>query len=1077
MNRAGNKSARLIQIENLLLAHPEGLPQAEIARKLQVDRSTINRDLVDLPKHIYIEDDGRLRIDRSADLINVRLNLHEALAVHLASRLLATRMDRQNRHAAAALRKLGLAMERWAKRISAHVLQSADVMDDAARRDDPVYLDVLEKLTEAWANERKIHIWHQGEAGEKVLEYLLCPYFIEPYAVGQTTHVIGLAQMLRDGGGLTAGKMRTFKIERIRRAEVTRDPYEIPADFDPRDFLADAWGIWYTEAAPVNVTLKFSPGVARRVRETQWHPSEQETEQPDGSLLWRAQIAEPKEMIPWIRGWGADVEVLEPEGLRKAIEKEARNMARLYGVVAEDVNNQFFAHTKDNADKSEWQKLIDHLNNTAHLAAEMGRDAGISELARIAGLTHDLGKYSLAFQRRLDGSKQRVDHATAGAKELWKIFADKQKWQTMILAYAIAGHHGGLLDYGSAGDVAGESTLCGRLKKKVEDYDAYKIEIDLADLTLPALSLKRTANMPFSVSFLTRMLYSTLVDADWLETETFMGDGAKPRGGHDDIQTLAERFNQGLRQFDNPNNAINQKRTETLTACREKAKSSQGIFTLTIPTGGGKTLASMAFALNHAVTHGLKRIIYVIPFTSIIEQNAGVFKDYLGEENVLEHHSNFDWEQLNRRDKAENRDDETNKVAEKLKLASENWDIPIVVTTNVQFFESLFASQKSRCRKLHNLAKSVIIFDEAQTLPREFMKPCMLAVQELVLNYGASAVFCTATQPQLKRFLPEMPEFTELAPDPQGLFDFYKRVQVKQSGTLTDDELLERLNTHEQALCIVNTRKHAKGLFDKLSSEGRFHLSTLMCPAHRKETLLKVRERLKNGEICRVVSTQVMEAGIDVDFPVGYRALAGLDSVIQAAGRVNREGKNQNGGEMFVFEPNTEFIKRTPIFIKQTGEVARNILREQASDPTSMKAIQSYFDLLFNLQDKQAFDAREVLSCLNGPDGFDFRTAAERFRLIDNNTVAVIIPRGDDARDLVQRLPFVQHPTGILRKLQNYTVNIYENEFNSLNALGVIEMAADTYPVLKSDFYDEYYSQETGIILPASDGGAAIFFD
>jgi CRISPR-associated endonuclease/helicase Cas3 len=1084
-NPSGKKSDRILQIEALLLAHPAGLSQAELARRLGVNRSTINRYLPNLPGHIYIEVDGRWKIDRGAYLVNVRFNLHEALAMHLAARLLATRMDRQNPHAAAAMRKLGVSLDNLAPMVSHHILQSADVMDDMARLDDPVYLNILETLTIAWAERRKVHLWHRseagganptssGEPGERVFEYLLSPYFIEPYAVGQTTHVIGPSQLLREPGGWAVEKLRTFKIERIRRAGLTREPYEIPAGFDPRHHLANAWGIWTSDDDPVTVKLRFSPAVAHRVQETQWHRSQRVEHQPDGAVLWQAAIAAPQEMLPWIRGWGADVEILEPIGLRKALEREVRKMARLYGVVVEDVHNQFFAHTKEYADKSEWQMLVTHLNNTADLATEMGRDAGISELARIAGLTHDLGKYSLAFQRRLDGSTQRVDHATAGAKELWRLFADTQRWQATVLAYAITGHHGGLLDYGSMGDVAGESSFCGRLKKNIEDYSAYKAEIDLSGLTLPTLSLKRTAHMGFSVSFLTRMLYSTLVDADWLETETFVEDGAKPRGEHERIETLTKRFNQALRRFDNPQSAINQKRTETLTACREKAAAPQGIFTLTIPTGGGKTLASMAFALNHATKHSLKRIIYVIPFTSIIEQNAGVFKDYLGKENVLEHHSNFDWDQLKRRDKAENQDDETNKVAEKLKLASENWDIPVVVTTNVQFFESLFANQKSRCRKLHNLAKSVIIFDEAQTLPREFLQPCMLAVQELVLNYGASAVFCTATQPQLKRFLPEMPEFTELAPDPQSLFNFYKRVQVKQSGTLTDDELLERLNTHEQALCIVNTRKHAKGLFDKLSNEGRFHLSTLMCPAHRKETLLEVRERLKNGETCRVVSTQVMEAGIDVDFPVGYRALAGLDSVIQAAGRVNREGKNPNGGEMYVFEPNTAFIKRTPIFIKQTGEVARNVLREQASDPTSMKAIQSYFNLLFNLQDKQAFDAREVLSCLKGPDGFDFRTAAEKFKLIDNNTVAVIIPRGDEARDLVRSLPFVQHPTAILRKLQNYMVNIYENEFNNLNSMGVIEMAADTYPVLKDL---NYYDEQTGILLPASGGSAAIFFD
>lgn len=740
----------------------------------------------------------------------------------------------------------------------------------------------------------------------------------------------------------------------------------------------------------------------------------------------------------------------------------------------------YYAHSKEGLDKSEWQLLKDHLTKTGDWAAELGRDAGISELARTAALLHDIGKYSQAFQRRLEGSKRRVDHSTAGAQEIFKLFGQNPalKWPATILAYCIAGHHTGLLDYGSVIDVEGDGTLLARLnpeKTKLEDYSAYKTETDPATLTLKSRTIKpNTSHRGFSVSFLTRMVFSTLVDADWLETETYMNGGKKPRGEYESIETLCQRFNQFLRKFDNPENAINQKRTETLKACLEKSTEPQGIFTLTVPTGGGKTLASMAFALNHAARHGLKRIIYVIPFTSIIEQNAAVFKDCLGDENVLEHHSNFDWEQVKRRANAETVDDETNKAYEKLKLAAENWDIPLVVTTNVQFFESLFASQKSRCRKLHNIAKSVIIFDEAQMLPREYMKPCMLAVQELVQNYGVSAVFCTATQPLLKQFMPDMPEFTELAPDPQALFDFYKRVQVKNTGKLPDAELLEQMNAQPQALCIVNTRKHAKGLFDGLAEEGRFHLSTLMCPAHRKQALLTIRERLKNGETCRVVSTQVMEAGIDVDFPVGYRALAGLDSVIQAAGRVNREGK-KTSGEMFVFEPESEFIKRTPTYIKQTADAARSILRDFGADPASIEAINAYFKLLDTLQDpKRASDAREILTCFEKSAGFDFKTAAEKFKLIDNSTVAVIIPYNDEAAKWVEALRYTPYPASTLRKLQSYTVNIYEQEFQALNAKGVIAMAADAYAVL-TDM--SYYDAQTGIDLPARDGGEAIFFD
>jgi predicted DNA-binding transcriptional regulator YafY len=326
MSRAENKADRLLQIEALLLTHPEGLTQAEIARRLDVNRSTVNRYFRDMPNQFpyYESDDGRLFIDRQSYLVNVRLDLHEAMAVHLASRLLATRMDRQNPHAASALRKLGLALERLAPRISRHVQQSADVMDEAAQRHDPVYLQSLEKLTLAWAEQRKAQVWHRSERTGTVTKYLFCPYFIEPYAVGQTTHVIGHSD--------PPGKLRTLKIERIERVEIICEPYKIPPDFNPRDLLANAWGIWYTESEPVEVVLKFHPRVARRVQETRWHRSEQVVEQPDGSIIWRAKVAEPKEMLYWIRGWGTDLEVVEPKSLRESIQSEIEKMVKLYKV-------------------------------------------------------------------------------------------------------------------------------------------------------------------------------------------------------------------------------------------------------------------------------------------------------------------------------------------------------------------------------------------------------------------------------------------------------------------------------------------------------------------------------------------------------------------------------------------------------------------------------------------------------------------------------------------------------------------------------------------------------------------------
>ena len=323
MERAIGKAERLLQIEALLLEYPDGLSQAEIARRIGVNRSTVHRYMPDLGRFcVYETDDGWLAIDRDHYLTNVRLTLHESMALHLAARLMATRTDKHNPHAAAALRKLGLALEKLAPRVAEHLKASAEVMEDQAQRHDPVYLEVLETLTRAWSDGRVAHLWHRMEDG-RVYEYDFAPYFIEPYAVGQTTHVIGWRE--------PPGALRTFKLERIQRIELTDRAYTIPEDFDPRQLLADAWGIWYTEAEPVEVVLKFHPRVAHRVRETRWHRSEDVDEQPDGSLIWRAQVAEVQEMVPWIRGWGADCEVLEPPELRDQMAGQARRLARMYG--------------------------------------------------------------------------------------------------------------------------------------------------------------------------------------------------------------------------------------------------------------------------------------------------------------------------------------------------------------------------------------------------------------------------------------------------------------------------------------------------------------------------------------------------------------------------------------------------------------------------------------------------------------------------------------------------------------------------------------------------------------------------
>lgn len=1074
MNPSAKKAGRLLQVEALLLAnYPQAMTQAELARRLGVDRSTINRYVTDLPDSIYMDDDGRLSINIKASMVNLRLNLDETLAVHLGARLMATRMDRHNPHAAAALRKLALAVEDLAPHLHRHLLAAANTMDDPTlQRQDSVFREVLETLNLGWATGRKIWVDHQPAGETRIDRYLFSVYFIEPYAVGQSTHVIGRRE--------PPGELRTFKVERIIGANLTTSEYQVPADFDAEALLRQAWGIWYTERPPVTVRLRFAASAATRVRESRWHPTENTQELPDGRLNWQAEIAEPREMLPWIRGWGADVEVLEPPELRSALKREARGLAELYGVgQSASLRPIYYGHTRDGFDESDWQLLRHHLLATATLAADLSQDAGVSSLAYAAGLLHDIGKYSAAFQARLRGSKHPVDHSTAGAREVIKLFPGNP--YTEVLSFCIAGHHTGLPDYGSPADISGDPTLVARRdKKEIEDYTAYLTEIDTNTLKLAPPALKPHPSYKlFSASFVARMVFSALVDADWLDTEQFVRGSLPSRGNYAALPELHDRFNAYMVQFAGSQGPVNLKRAEIYQRCIEKADLPPGFFTLTVPTGGGKTLASMGFALKHAMAHGLKRIIYVIPFTSIIEQNAAVFQAAVGDENVLEHHSNFDWAAIQKLPSSE---DGTTSAYEKLRLASENWDIPIVVTTNVQFFESLFSNQKSRARKLHNIAKSIIIFDEAQMLPRSYLTPSMSAVWELVQNYGASAVFCTATQPALERFLPNGTSVTELAPNPQLLFEYFRRVTIQDIGERSDEELVTDLRAHPQVLCIVNTRKHAQTLFSQLTSavsdpEGCFHLSTLMCPEHRLATLKTIRERLAQGAACRVISTQVVEAGVDLDFKVGYRAMAGLDSIIQAAGRVNREGRH-SGGTMHVFRPNSPSIKRTPAFVAQGSSVATTILRDFEPDPISPTAVRSYFDLLYTLQDKDAFDSKRIMKCFSNGTKFEFAKAASEFRLIESDTVPIIIPFNRQAEVLIDELRYTPYPLSTLRKLQRYTITVYPHEFDAITRLGAIQHIKEDYAVLDINLTSgPHYHNRMGLVLPTMERSAAIFFD
>lgn len=711
----------------------------------------------------------------------------------------------------------------------------------------------------------------------------------------------------------------------------------------------------------------------------------------------------------------------------------------------------YYAHSTDDSSKSDWQPLKDHLENVATLASAFACDFNASDFAYAGGLLHDIGKYSSEFQRRLEGAGIRVDHSTAGARVARSQYHPSQ---SRILEYIITGHHGGLLNYGSS-----ESGLEERITNALlSDYSPYAGEISVPDLNSarPVLNLKKNS-VGFSLSFYTRMLYSCLVDADFLDTEEFVNpDKSSFRGYYESFDNLFTKFDDHMNAVlsDAEETQINKYRRTIYEQCRKKAEFPQQLFTLTVPTGGGKTLSSMAFALDHLKKYDLNRIIYVIPYTSIIEQNADVFRRIFGNQNVLEHHSNYDPES--------NGAEKTDSLQEKLRLSSENWDIPIVVTTNVQFFESLFSNKSSRCRKLHNLTKCVIILDEAQMLPTGFLKPCLAALSELVVNYGSTVVISTATQPKLRELLDESIKPVEIIDSPEELYEAFRRVNVENLGKLSDIELSTRLKEHDQVLCIVNTRKHAQQLYDALSESGKcYHLSARMCPVHRRRHLADIKGLLKDGAGCRVISTQLIEAGVDIDFPVVYRAMAGIDSVGQAAGRCNREGRLKSGS-VFVFK-STEDYGRATSWQRRVAEIGEMIFHE-TDDPLSILSVDEYFGRLYHFEGDEGLDKKGILPLLEeraGKLAFPFEDVGHNFSIIEENTRDIIVPYDKRAESVIGQIRETGFPGNYVRKLQGYTISVYPNEFRDLERAHALETIGDRFHVLKDM---SMYSEKTGLL-------------
>ena len=710
---------------------------------------------------------------------------------------------------------------------------------------------------------------------------------------------------------------------------------------------------------------------------------------------------------------------------------------------------EYFAHSLKGKSQKEWQKLEEHLKNVADLANNFAEPFNGSNWAYLAGLLHDIGKYSQEFQHMLIKSSDNntnmetkvghPDHSTAGAQAVNQLHANGQG---KLIAYAIAGHHCGLLDGKS-----NKACLEDRLKKNIPDYSACPRNIRAFNphiKSLPFIPAKgNNMRVAFQLQFFIRMLFSCLVDADFLDTESFVNKDFV-RGGYPELPEMKDKLMQALEKLnvEAPDTKVNRHRKEILQQCISAADKTPGLFSLTVPTGGGKTLSSLAFAMKHAVKYGMEKIIYVIPYTSIIEQNADVFSKIFGDGAVLEHHSNL---QINEDD-------------HKSRLAIENWDAPLIVTTNVQFFESLFHNKSSRCRKIHNIANSVIILDEAQMLPVPLLKPCMEILRELTTSYKTTIVLCTATQPALSKteeFENGLENVREIILNPEELYNKFKRVEIrylaKKREKTMDVELAKKILEHKKVLCVVNTRSHARGLYEQIEDkDGLYHLSALMCPAHRSEVIQNMKQALSNNEKCRVVSTQLIEAGVDIDFPVVFRSFAGLDSIAQSAGRCNREGRLQEG-KVYIFYSE----KKPPAgHLRQSAEVADTIIRKY-DDLLSIKAINEYFSHLY-WKNSDSLDKNNILGRLTegvGRINFPFREIGESFKIIDNDMISIIIPYNDEAKKIIKKLRYAEFTKNLARKAQRFSVQVYPQILRKLEGVS-IERIQDNYLVLtNADLY------------------------
>jgi CRISPR-associated endonuclease/helicase Cas3 len=1129
------KLQRLERLVLLLSRHSKGLTEAELAEEMGFGRRSINNYLRDLEYEGKAFKDGLywypLKL-RESRLRPFDLSPEEAVTIYLGTRLLVKLHDKRNEPAETALFKLAEVLKSDAG-VGDEIFQAAHELTKRPQEDDFPF--VFRNVVRGYLYRKKIELMYKPLNWNNAFKTIFSTYLLEPSPIGYTTYMIGYSD--------AAKALRAYKLERIQSVRLTREEYAIPPDFPGLEILNDAWSIVFGEET-VHVVARFSPRARERVLETRWHPSQQtddDNEKP-GWLRWQVQVADTLDLVPFLRSWGPDVEVLVPDELREKFEKEAIKIINLYQVG--DRVNKPIAHLRKI--DGEPQYLEEHLFGVSKFAGQFADKIGLKDVGEVLGLFHDVGKASQEFQNYIcsatglinpdaDGyldyqaMKGKIDHSSAGAQLLYRSLSPQGKEGVLtaqILSLCVASHHSGLIDLLAPN---GDDIFSKRINKLEEFTNMSEAYENLSESTTAILNEKikdkkatlqliekirsiqkdydSAETILFKQGLLVRFLFSCLIDADRLDTANFEFPPSvrfRNQGQYQSWEVLNGRLNAKLKEFEagsDCKDTINQIRRDVSDACLKFSTRSKGIYRLSVPTGGGKTLASLRFALNHASHHQMDRVFYIIPYTSIIDQNAEEVRKILEErseggdlihQTVLEHHSNILPENETYRQK----------------LLSENWDAPIVFTTQVRFLETLFGSGTRNARRMHQLANSIIIFDEVQTIPVRSVHLFNLALRFLVEDCGATVVLCTATQPLLDEVEPQsraisLPDENKIIRDEKRLYEQLKRVQVfdkRKPGGWGVGEVatlaLEQLNEKGSVLTIVNTRRSAHDLFVAVQGKNAGlvrHLSTKMCSAHRLDVLEEIKTALDDCQPVICVSTQLIEAGVDIDFGVVIRYMAGLDSITQASGRCNRHGKQDELGKVFVVNPAEERVGAL-VDIKEGIESADRVFREYKDRPEKydhdilgLGAIKQYYqyyffrrkenmkypvgpnsivgqsDNLFNLFSTNRVAVHEYARVNKTAPQFplvqSFKTAAKAFHAIDSLTRGVIVPYKAGVGIINDLCSVVELPDQytLIKKAQRYVVNMFPNEFERMVGRGAV---METQPgmgvyYLDSQFYDE----------------------